>query len=98
MEAARRPPTACRRSTSRASTSSRCAYALRDLPALGFAFAPDITAVDYLPREPRFEVMFHLVALGVPGFGDTPKRLRVKVARARRRSAHADAVGRVEVR
>jgi NADH-quinone oxidoreductase subunit C len=23
--------------------------------------------------------MFHLVALGIPGFGDTPKRLRVKV-------------------
>jgi NADH-quinone oxidoreductase subunit C len=55
------------------------AYALRDLPALQFAFAPDITGVDFLPREPRFEVMFHLVALGVPGFGDTPKRLRVKV-------------------
>jgi NADH-quinone oxidoreductase subunit C len=55
------------------------AFALRDLPTLQFAFAPDITAVDYLPREPRFEVMFHLVSLGVPGFGDTPKRLRVKV-------------------
>ena len=27
--------------------------ALRDLPSLRFAFAPDITAVDYLPREPR---------------------------------------------
>jgi len=53
--------------------------ALRDLPALQFAFAPDITAVDYMPREPRFEVMMHLVSLGVAGFGDTPKRLRVKV-------------------
>jgi NADH-quinone oxidoreductase subunit C len=55
------------------------AFALRDLPSLQFAFAPDITAIDYLPREPRFEVMFHLVSLGVAGFGDTPKRLRVKV-------------------
>ena len=55
------------------------AYALRDLPALQFSFAADITGVDFLPREPRFEVMFHLVSLGVPGFGDTPKRLRVKV-------------------
>jgi NADH-quinone oxidoreductase subunit C len=55
------------------------AFALRDLPALQFAFAPDITGVDYMPREPRFEVMFHLVSLGVPGFGDVPKRLRVKV-------------------
>ena len=52
--------------------------ALRDLPSLQFVFAPDITAVDYLPREPRFEVMMHLVSLGVAGFGDTPKRLRVK--------------------
>ena len=53
--------------------------ALRDRPELGLAFAPDSTGVDYLPREPRFEVMIHLVALGIPGFGDTPKRLRVKV-------------------
>ena len=52
--------------------------ALRDLPTLQFAFAPDITAVDYLPREPRFEVMLHLASLGIAGFGDTPKRLRVK--------------------
>ena len=49
---------------------------LRD--SLGFAFAPDITAVDYLPREPRFEVVVHLVSLGIAGYGDTPKRLRVK--------------------
>src|SRR5258705_10300501 len=52
--------------------------ALRDRPALGFSFAPDITAVDYLPREPRFEVILHLVSLGVPPYGDVPKRLRVK--------------------
>ena len=55
------------------------AFALRDLPTLQFAFAADITGVDFMPREPRFEVMFHLVSLGVPGYGDTPKRLRVKV-------------------
>lgn len=53
--------------------------ALRDRPALQFAFAPDITAVDYMPREPRFEVMIHLASLGIAGFGDTPKRLRVKI-------------------
>ena len=50
--------------------------ALRD--SLGFAFAPDITAVDYIPREPRFEVVVHLVSLGIAGYGDTPKRLRIK--------------------
>jgi NADH-quinone oxidoreductase subunit C len=55
------------------------AYALRDLPALQFAIALDVTGVDFLPREPRFEVVFHLASLGVPGFGDTPKRLRMKV-------------------
>jgi NADH-quinone oxidoreductase subunit C len=53
--------------------------ALRDLPSLQFAFAPDMTAVDYLPREPRFEVVVHLVSLGIPPYGDTPKRLRVKI-------------------
>jgi NADH-quinone oxidoreductase subunit C len=57
----------------------RVCLALRDRPALQFSFACDITAVDYLPREPRFEVMLHLVSLGVPPYGDTPKRLRVKV-------------------
>ena len=53
--------------------------ALRDLPSLQFAFASDMTAVDYLPREPRFEVVVHLVSLGTPPYGDVPKRLRVKV-------------------
>jgi NADH-quinone oxidoreductase subunit C len=50
--------------------------ALRD--RLQFAFAPDMTAVDYLPREPRFEVVVHLASLGIPPYGDTPRRLRVK--------------------
>jgi NADH-quinone oxidoreductase subunit C len=50
--------------------------ALRD--RLQFAFAPDMTAVDYLPREPRFEVVVHLASLGIAPYGDTPKRLRVK--------------------
>lgn len=53
--------------------------ALRDRPELGFSFCADMTAADYLPREPRFEVVLHVAALGVPGFGDTPKRLRIKV-------------------
>jgi NADH-quinone oxidoreductase subunit C len=52
---------------------------LRDRPELRFAFAADMTAADYLPREPRFEVVMHLVCLGSPGFGEVPKRLRVKV-------------------
>lgn len=52
---------------------------LRDRPELRFAFASDLTAVDFMPREPRFEVVLILVCLGIGGFGDTPKRLRVKV-------------------
>src|SRR6187399_1100665 len=53
--------------------------ARRDGSELGFSYAPDITGVDYLPREPRFEVMLHLVSLGFPPYGDVAKRLRVKV-------------------
>jgi NADH-quinone oxidoreductase subunit C len=52
--------------------------ALRDDPGLQFALAVDVTGVDLLPREPRFEVVMHLVSLGTPPYGDTPKRLRVK--------------------
>jgi NADH-quinone oxidoreductase subunit C len=53
--------------------------ALRDTPALRFAFLADLLPVDYYPREPRFEVVYLLACLGVAGFGDAPKRLRVKV-------------------
>ncbi len=52
--------------------------ALRDTPELGFAFLADLLPVDYFPREPRFEIVYLLVSLGVPGFGDTPKRLRAE--------------------
>ena len=53
--------------------------ALRDAPELRYAFLADITAVDYIPREPRFEVLYLLASLGTAGFGATAKRLRVKV-------------------
>lgn len=53
--------------------------ALRDTPALAFSCLADITCTDFHPREPRFEVIYLLICLGVPGFGDTPKRLRMKV-------------------
>ena len=53
--------------------------ALRDTPELRYAFLADVTAVDYLPREPRYEVVYLLASLGATGFGDTAKRLRVKV-------------------
>jgi NADH-quinone oxidoreductase subunit C len=54
-------------------------FALRDAPELRFVFMADITAVDYHPRVPRFELVFILACPGVSGFGDTAKRLRLKV-------------------
>lgn len=47
---------------------------LRDTPELGFRFLADICGVDYLPREPRFEVIYVM-----SNVTDAPKRLRVKV-------------------
>src|SRR5215207_6557584 len=52
---------------------------LRDSPELRFALLADITGVDYTPREPRYEIVYLLASLGAGGFGDTPRRLRVKV-------------------
>ena len=49
--------------------------ALRD--GLGFRFLADILAIDYIPREPRFEVLYLLANLG--GAGKAASRLRVKV-------------------
>ena len=53
--------------------------ALRDDPALRFAFLADIVIVDYYPREPRYEALYILACLGTSGFGDAAKRLRMKV-------------------
>ena len=55
------------------------AVVLRDAPELRFAFLADVTAVDYYPRQPRFEVVYVLVSPGISGYGDSPKRLRMKV-------------------
>jgi NADH-quinone oxidoreductase subunit C len=46
---------------------------LRDHPDLKFALLSEITAVDYLPREPRYEVIYILVSLA------HRHRLRLKV-------------------
>jgi NADH-quinone oxidoreductase subunit C len=46
---------------------------LRDHPSCQFNVLVEVTAADYLPREPRFEVVYHL--LSVP----KRQRLRVKV-------------------
>jgi NADH-quinone oxidoreductase subunit C len=36
--------------------------ALHDTPALAFTVCIDITAADHFPREPRFDVVYHLIA------------------------------------
>jgi NADH-quinone oxidoreductase subunit C len=52
---------------------------LRDDPALQFAFLSDVTAIDLLPAEPRFEMVYHLACLGA-AYGSAPaRRLRLKV-------------------
>ena len=49
------------------------ARALRDEPALAFAFLSELTAVDFWPKEPRFEVVYVLVSIA------HRLRLRMKV-------------------
>lgn len=46
---------------------------LRDDPACAFDMLLDVTAVDYLGRRPRFEIVYHLLSL------DRNDRIRVKV-------------------
>ena len=53
--------------------------ALRDHAGLQFSLMADITAVDHLPVEPRFEVVYQLACLG-GAYGTAPaRRLRLKV-------------------
>ncbi len=49
------------------------ARALRDRPELRFEFLAELTAVDFWPREPRFELVYVLVSL------EHRLRLRMKV-------------------
>ncbi len=44
---------------------------LRDTPALRFNVLVEVTAADYLPRDPRFEVVYHLLSV--------PNRLRLRL-------------------
>jgi len=47
--------------------------ALRDTPDLEFAFLADVTAVDWWPNDPRFEMVYHLASFA------RAYRIRVKV-------------------
>jgi NADH-quinone oxidoreductase subunit C len=57
---------------SRGSIREACVL-LRDDPSCPFNFLCDVTAVDCYPREPRFEVVYHL--LSIPN----KERVRLKV-------------------
>ena len=57
---------------------------LRDTPELNFSFLAEMTAADYWPKDPRFEVVYHLANIGVKDFpragaSGTAQRLRLKV-------------------
>jgi NADH-quinone oxidoreductase subunit C len=46
---------------------------LRDNPECPFNFLSDVTCVDWLPQEPRFEVVYHLLSIS------RKERVRLKV-------------------
>jgi NADH-quinone oxidoreductase subunit C len=50
--------------------------ALRDADGLRFSTLLEVTAADYFPRQPRFEVVYHLLSIA------TRQRLRLKVRAA----------------
>src|SRR5262249_31634517 len=66
-----------------ADSAGECLQRLRDDAGLAFNLLIDITAVDYLGRAPRFELVYHLASLDLaPPAGEPAKlrhRLRVKV-------------------
>src|SRR5687767_16031833 len=53
--------------------------ALRDADALRFTTIIEVTAADYIPRQPRFEVVYHLLSIS------RRVRLRLKVRRSEER-------------
>ena len=56
---------------------------LRDTPEIEFDMLTDVTAVDYLGEQPRFEMVYHLYSVG------KNRRLRVK-ARVEEEAAEID--------
>jgi NADH-quinone oxidoreductase subunit C len=52
---------------------------LRDHPELRMNFLMDLCAVDYLGREPRFEVVYHLASIETEPRGHEPARVRARL-------------------
>lgn len=66
-----------------AAAVARVARELRSHTSLQFHVLAELTAVDYWPVEPRFEVVYHFLSLGASACGDAmapaAARLRVRV-------------------
>lgn len=65
---------------------------LRDHPELQFAFLADVTAVDRLPADPRFELVYNMACLG-PHFlaGGATAAAEARRLRLKTRAPEADA-------
>ena len=74
-----RRPMACRRSSSTRNVLPEVGLRAARHGGAGVSRPDRCTAVDYLPREPRYEILYLLLSPGVSGYGDVPARLRVKV-------------------
>ena len=57
-------------------SARECLRRLRDDAGLAFNLLIDLTAVDYLGREPRFELVYHLASLDLSPPADEPARIR----------------------
>jgi NADH-quinone oxidoreductase subunit C len=66
----------------RANVIVRLCTALRDAPALKYNYLADVTAVDWLEREPRYDVVYHLLSL------ETRAVIRLKVRVGAEGEAH----------
>ena len=56
-----------------------CLQRLRDDAELAFNFLIDVTAVDYLGRTPRFELVYHLASIDAVPRDDQPSALRQRL-------------------
>jgi NADH-quinone oxidoreductase subunit C len=65
--------------------------AMRDTPELSFSFLADVTAVDFYPSDPRFEVVYQLVCLGERDFPRPGSTLPADRARLKVRVPGSDA-------
>jgi NADH-quinone oxidoreductase subunit C len=64
-----------------AAAIERVARQLREHPSLQFQVLAELTAADFWPREPRFEVVYHFLSMGPDALGPgvpSAQRLRVK--------------------